>query len=395
MIACVRIPWFAARLAEEEQPLLCAAPLLLTRTASDRARVVAVNRLAAQAGADAGMLVSRARALCPEAFIAPAQPDHWRRRLHTLMERLTVYSQYVDAERDLAQTATMYVDLGKLRPREGIALGEQMCSLLLEQGFTVSVGLASGKFTARMAAGLTDAVHLVPRGEEAAFLASHPVTDLPLDKETARWLTLLGLHHIGQLAILPAGALAAQLGAEGKRLSQLVRGDDPRRVSQFVPEQQEVLSQGFDPGVADRQIVDRVVTDLIQRLSGRLHEQGLTCRSLSLGVECDAGGCLEHSRRLREAISQSGVLSRMAATLLSQMQIEHPVTAVTVRLGQLAPAVPQQLSLFGESNGNDLRLKLLDITARYGDDRLYGISLVQPYYPLPELGFHLERVEVA
>ncbi len=391
MIACVRLSCFAATLEAAQ----LSRPLLIVRTVHGRARTLAVNPQAIRQGVSLGMPLSRAQALCPDALIRPAAPDRWRRQLDERMGQLSHYSQYVDAAPDVAQTALIYLDLGKLRPAEGLALAAEMRERMMAAGFVTSVGLASGKFTAGLAASSTATVHLVPPGGESGFLAPLPVEHLPLERETARRLALLGLQVIGQLATLPGGALAAQFGAEGARLARLAQGKDNRRVARYLPDPREEEWCGFEPAVEDRQIIERVLTTMTSRLSHRLNQQGWTCGELTLTLRFEDGGSVESVRRLREPLNSAQALSRLGQMLLERLTLNRPVSAVACLLGRLAPVQPRQMSLFGDEDDEELRLRLIDATARYGDDRLYGVTLIPPLYPLPELAFRLERVAVA
>lgn len=388
MIVSVWIPYFATAL---EADIPDQSAVLIFR----KTRVLARNAAAVRAGVLANMPLSRARALCPQAVIRPAAPDRWRRILTTQMEWLSRYSQYVEAARHPGQTATIALDPGKLRAGEGLVLAEEIRQHMAGQGFAARVGLASNRFTASVAARTAQPVQLVPQGDESRFLAALPVSYLPLNSEMSRRLSLFGLERIGHLAALPAGALAAQFGADGERLARLARGKDSRPVARFVPECGEQVSHSFDPPLEDRQILERVVGELLTGLSTRLQSQGQSCREVILTIRSAAGGSLEICRKLREPVTSASPLLRLLRLPLERLMVSDAVQAVEITLLKLAPILPQQLSLFGDEAGTDVRLKLLAVTSRYGDDRLFGVRLSIPLVPLPELGFSLERVEVA
>src|SRR4029077_18236161 len=85
------------------------------------------------------------------------------------------------------------------------------------------VGWGLGKFVSWVAATRAkpgEAV-IVPVGGEAKFLASQPISVLPLDLDTHRRLRQLGLKTLGTLAALPEEAVASQFGATGRRLWRL------------------------------------------------------------------------------------------------------------------------------------------------------------------------------
>jgi len=133
------------------------------------------------------MSLSRARALCPEAEVQMASPGQTRRAVQINLTRISAYTQWVEAEHHAAQTATLFADLGRLTIKDGQQIAEQITQMLGEHGFKASIGLASNKFVAHVAAdsGHCGSVSIVRKGDEAAYLASRSVAHLPLDTETA------------------------------------------------------------------------------------------------------------------------------------------------------------------------------------------------------------------
>jgi len=393
MIACLRLPSFAVTAHDADD----SAPVLIARYQGERGRIVGACAQAEQAGVMVGMTMSRARALCPTAQVTLLAPSRVRRTFETLQTSLMRYSQWSDIERDGLQTAILYVDLGKLMPRDGRSMAEQIIDEFECLGFPASIGLGSGKFTARVAAEQTSVgeVCLVGRGDEAAFLAPHPVTRLPLDKETARRLNLLGLQRMGQLAGLPRSALIAQFGKLGERLHRLVSGEDLRRVARYTPPATESVLQCFDPPLEDRLILDVVLAACAETLITRLTEQNITCREITLTVRLDNRVELDAQIRPRDPISRSAVLKRVAQSLAQKLTITAGVVSLEMRLGRLAPLRPRQLSLFETLDASDPREALLDLAERYGESVFYSIS-VNPLMPhIPEWRFLLEKIEAA
>jgi hypothetical protein len=310
---------------------------------------------------------------------------------------LTDYSQWVEAERTGIQTAVLYIDLGKLRPSEGRAIAAQMIAQLGTLGFAVSIGLASGKFTAMVAANTAQVgeIRLVAQGDEACFLSAQPVTLLPLDRELDRRLALLGLYRIGQLAALPRNALIAQFGKPGGRLHRLASGEDQRRVARYTAPVTECETRQFDPPLDDRLILQSVLSALSAGLAGKLAEQGLSCREVTLTLRLENRLELDIQSRPREPISSGVVLVRTIWSLLNKLTLNAGIIEAEIQLGRLTPTLPRQLSLFDVLEGHDPREVLLDLSERYGEDLFYTVA-TNPLQPrLPEWRFILEKVEAA
>ncbi|MGH7677225.1 MAG: hypothetical protein ACRENU_02085, partial [Gemmatimonadaceae bacterium] len=72
-------------------------------------------------------------------------------------------------------------------------------------------------------------VTVIPPGGDAHYLASAPLSLVPMDAEIREALRALGIRAIGQFADLDAGDVEQRWGDEGLTAWRLARGDDPRR----------------------------------------------------------------------------------------------------------------------------------------------------------------------
>lgn len=396
MIACVLIPHFAAAIEARDHPRFLAQPVLVVRySAKGRGKVAACSPTAELVGVEIGMPSVRAAALCPEAILLTAAPYRYRRALLNVMDSLRVYSQWIDVDKPYLQTATLYIDLGKLRPSDGRALAQGIIDhLCREQGVAAVVGLAADKFTALLSAHRMNAITLVPRGEEAAFLASQPVDFLDLDPELARRLALFGLDTLGQVAALSRGAMMEQFGEAGLTLHRRASGEDKRRVARYMPPHTEQAHAEFDPPVRDRLIVQNVLAAQTETLAQRLKGTNLTCRQITLTLHLESGGQLEDSRQLRQPVYSAASLYRAAQAALHRLTPHEGVIRVALELATLKPHLPQQLSLFDTASTPDPLAVVSDIAARYDESYFYTAALsANPSY-LPEFSFYLTALDV-
>src|SRR6266481_5588462 len=143
-------------------------------------------------------------------------------------------------------------------------------------GRTVRLGYGLGKFVAWVAATRSkpdDAV-IVPLGGEKAFLASQPISVLPLDADTHRRLRQLGIRTLGALAALPEEAVTAQFGAMGRRLWRLAAG-------RIAPEPIVAALTFFTP-VGERELLAHALDQLIARALNRPHRVGWRAHAVRL-----------------------------------------------------------------------------------------------------------------
>ncbi len=401
MIACIRLPYFAATVHRRDQPTVTDEPLILFRHQGRRCRVVAVCAQAEASGAQPGMSLSRARALCPEAQLLPILTSRAQQALGDLLLALTDFSARLEAEGDAIQTAAVVIDLGRLYPEQGTAIAAQIIEKLRTRGFEASIGLAANRFTAHVAAATASAGQptLVPLGEEAAFLAPLPVSWLPLDAEQARRLDLLGLRHIGQIAALPRAALVEQFGTAGRRLHQLAQGlapgmaqgADDSRVARFTPPVVLGASRQFDVALDNRLLIDGVLGALAAELAAQL--DGQASRTVTLVVGLERGGEQEAQARLPNPVGQGIGLLRELQKLFDRLPINSGVLSLSAQAGDLAPVVARQLSLFDMPPAHSPGQRLIDLAACYRQARFFRVVPVEQ--PLLELRFRLEPVDVA
>lgn len=226
MIACVRLPHFAAALEARDDPALRSTAFALV---DNQTTVTGVSPRAARAGVRAGMSVTQARALCAGLVLRPAVYSRRQRAFDDLLDALTTFTAQVEPETGLElradnrqrqhtsflrpeqlddfPSATCYLDLGKLHADEAPGLAREILHVVSEQTqLSAALGLSSGKFPARVAAMAVNSgdVLVVPGGHERDFLAGFTAALLPVDGETLRLLDLLGWHTLGDVAAQPA-----------------------------------------------------------------------------------------------------------------------------------------------------------------------------------------------
>ncbi len=395
MIACLRLPYFAATIARRADPALLERPLLLVRYANGRGKVIALCPQAESVGVQVGMSLSRARAICPEAQVTVLESSPIRRVLESVLSDLTDYSQWIEAERNVHQTAWIAIDLGKLRPSEGGQMAETIIARLeRDYGLRASVGLASNRFVARAAAALNDQVTLVRPGDEVAFLAPLPADHLPLDAEIARRLDLFGLRQIGQVAALPRAAMLAQFGKEGVRLHKLACGEDSHRVAKYQPPLVESAAHQFEPPLEDRLILGQVLGTLTTQLTAHLTTTQQTCREITLRLKLTDRSEREAQTRPPTPLHTAPSLQRVVNGLLEKLTLPAPVTAIEVSIGRLEPLQPQQLTLFDSLMPTDPRPALLDVVTRCESAHVYTAMLLTSSM-LPEQVCHWQPLEAA
>lgn len=364
-IACLRVPDLplAARLRAE--PELAGAPLAVTADEGLRAEIVSVCAAAARQGVRAGQSVAQARTCCADLVLRARAPALERAARGALRDAALSFSPRVEEAPPAAGTcaaeAVCFLDASGMgrRFRSEAGFAAALAARAHGLGLPALVSIASSRAAARLAArasGEPGEVRVLVAGQEAAWLAPLPVDLADPSDDLAEALTRFGIRRLGDLARLPARALATRLGPQALRLTKLARGESDTVPIEVVP------PAGFEEAIELEASLERleplafVLRGLLGRLLARLEARGLACNDLDLDLGLAEGGhearhvglaapttdlrallrlaCLAlEARPPRGAISSVGVTTIGAAVRADQLDLFRPAGPAPARLG--------------------------------------------------------------
>ncbi len=411
LAACVWIPLFPLRCEEARHEGLVGYPTALLAPDTTR-KLWQVSPLARHAGVKPGMTVSQAIGLCSTLRLIEPDPVHYDERFANLLSALTEVSPVVEA----AELGLAYVGVDGL---EGIyGSREKIIEALkktLECWNVGRIGLGPGKFIAWVAASRTkpgEAI-VVPVGEEQKFLASQPVSVLPLDPDTHRRLRQLGIRSLGALAALPEAAVTAQFGALGKRLWRLAAGRIAEPVAGSIAPEPIVAALTFFTPVGERELLVHSLDQLIaralkhpRRIGWRVHavrlRADIECVEMNENAGRGAACCAPTNRSwlvnvlLKDPTADG---DRIAAPLKTRLEQSPPTGAVERLVLEFTAFAPgtAELQLFARDaqaaaragQQRALQTAAREIRMRVQRACLYHIIEVQPWSRLPERRYAL------
>jgi DNA polymerase-4/protein ImuB len=251
------------------------------------------------------------------------------------------------------------------------------------------VGLADGKFVARVAALLAapGRVRRVPPGAAPRFLATLPVSVLPVAPEVVERLGLFGLRRLGDLAGLPLGAVQAQFGSEGRRAWRLARGLDD---TPLLPQDFPIVLQdrfAFDPPVVTRDVVALAARHLLGRLVEHPLFQFRAARGLTFRAHTGDGQTWERRLTFRQPLSDPERMLLALRGKLAAFAPTAPVEAVALALTDLCAEGGTQASLPIAQRVGDrqqLREAIHQLRSHYGYSPIAKIVEVEPWSRIPE-----------
>jgi DNA polymerase-4 len=403
VIACLSIPYFSAAVERRTNDSLAQTPLVIGGQPWEPKPVYAFSQEAAQGGVRPGMSLRLAHLLTPDSHFMPADPSRYLDASGEVVDVLVDFSPLVEPEElwqpETQQTAggqhlpaRYYMDLDSLPIGEALPLVQEMGRTVRQETKLIpAIGLAEQRLAAQVAATLARPNHAktVPVGEEAAFLADRPITFLPLDKETARRLRLLGIRTMGQLAALPPTAVQTQFGTAAVALQKFVRGEADTPLQPHQPEQKEQVTYHFPSPIIDRGAMETIIGRAAVTLANKLQAAGLSGQTLHLAWELERD-TLEQSLTLRAPASTSETLAAALRELLHQANHNGGVERLTVSLSALTVAAAEQLTLFAPSLHGSTQS--LDSAITKHGRCLYRPKRLDNYHPLPERRFQWQEM---
>jgi protein ImuB len=439
MIVCVLIPRFALSTALGDRTELLQSPIALAPEPGGTQQVGEVSLAAEAFGIHPGMRLGEALARCPRLTLVPPDPagvaDLWER----LLVRLESVGAAVEPERPglvcfdargllklhggtegvlrAARTALRLPARFGVAPSRFAAVAAatrartrrpEIVGAAGGHGRGGGAGLQGGSERLRESERLRGSERLREserlRGSERmggsdslggsdarelarAYLAPLPVALLrarPALADLPEALERLGIRTLGELADLPAAALADRFGKRGLLAYELARGGDsalsPRPAGEFLREALEL------PEAASGIQLERGLGLLIDRLLARRERRGRTLRSVVISAKLvERGGTWREPVVFREALADPVRMRLALAPHLAQM----PAPAEELRLSveSFGPLASDQRPLLEDpaaARTARLREAIRQARAAAGPEAALRVLEVDPDSRFPE-----------
>jgi DNA polymerase-4 len=285
-IAHVDCDAFYATIEKRDDPSLADQPVIIG--GGQRGVVLTCCYVARTFGVRSAMPMFEARRLCPHATIVRPRMEKYAevgRAVRAHMRDLTPLVEPVsidEAFMDLSGTERLH----GMPPGKLLAIFAERVERELK--ITVSIGLATNKFLAKIASDLDK-----PRGfavlgaaEAAAFLAPKPVSLIfGVGRVAQARLAKDGLRTIGDLQRAGETELMRRYGGEGARLYRLAHGRDDRRVNAERETKSISAETTFDRDIGDIRPLTQRLLRLSEKVSARLKASELAGTTVTLKLK--------------------------------------------------------------------------------------------------------------
>jgi DNA polymerase-4 len=365
------------------------APLLIVGgSAQSRGVVCSASYEARKFGVRSAMPMSRAIRLCPAALVVPVPGRACREKHAEIRAVLERFAPVVQA----ASIDEWYLDLGGTEALyEGASL-EVIAhrireAVVAETRLTLSFGGGTSKLVAKLAVERAkpskgaSGVHVVPAGEELAFMRQLELRDIPgVGPKTTARLAERGLRTVEDVLALDSAALARLVGeSDAAWLAARVRGIDDGEVEERDEVKSISRDETFDQDIDDDLLLEGELTELVGRAAADLREEELTARTITVRIRDRDFTNRSASRTVDESIASDRAIYLVARELLQKLRRARriPARLLSVALTNFTAPPTKQLALFESAappleTPKDLEVsRAMDaVRARFGRDAI-------------------------
>lgn len=309
--------------------------------------------------------------LCPDLIVVPPSHRRYGEMSASVFEVFREFTPYVEG----LSLDEAFLDVSGLRrhfdtPVEvAVSVRSEIRSRL---GLPASVGIASSKFMAKLASesAKPDGYRHIPKETELGYLHALPVQALwGVGPATLAGLQRLGVVTIGDLAELPEPTLLRALGpSQGRQLSDLARGVDPRPVTPDTEAKSISVEETYARDLEGADIVETALLAHAQRLADRLHRAGLAARTVTLKVRYDDFTTVTRSVTPGGVVDSPRDLYLTATELIGSIDRGRPIRLLGLGGTGLEPTrAPRQLSIDTDASWARVAGAVAEVRERFGE----------------------------
>ena len=371
---------FFCAVEELQDPSLIGKPFAVGGKPDERGVVASCSYAARAFGIRSAMPMSRALRLCPGLKIISSHHKMYSEISANVMEHLYRLTPMVEQ----ISIDEAFLDVSDLHQEPAVIAHQVQGEINAKLILPCSLGVASNKLVAKIAndvgkasargSGPPNAITVVPPGQESDFLAPLPVLALwGVGPKTAERLSEIGVHTIGNLAILPEKELVGMFGKIGRELWLHANGIDDRPI--ITRHEIKSISQEttFARDISDGKLLYHTLVELSESVGYRLRQANLSGSTVKIKIRWPDFTTLTRQVTLEQPTNLDATITSNAWQLfIKEWQYGKAVRLIGVGVSALsAPA--RQLSLWDLSSLKETNLQsALDmLRKRYGKDVLH------------------------
>lgn len=307
-----------------------------------RGIIAAASYAVRRFGVRSAMPTIRALRLCPQLILVPPDRPLYT-RLHRQLQEVT-HRHFPETE--WTSIDEFYADTTRLQTRhpDPRSLGQMLKEdIRRTTGLTCTIGLASGKTVAKIAADAhkPDGLAVIEPGAEAAFLAPLPIRSLPgMGPKSTEAVERLGVRTIGDL-LIPRfeSGLARLLGTRLASFQSLAQGLDSDPVVADRAAKSTSHETTFGEDTNDPAVLEPIVHGFLELLAHELRLEGLAAGSFTLKLKDSHFRITTRQRKFATPLNYDpDMWPDIRAALAGLLQTRSRYRLVGLALSDLGPA---------------------------------------------------------
>jgi len=360
-----------------DNPALKGKPVIVGGS-RERGVVSSASYEARKFGVHSAQPMATAMRLCPHGIFLPVRMARYKEvseqvfeifyRFTPLVEPLSIDEAFLDVTGST-----------RLFGRPGDIAKKIKKTVLEETGLTVSAGVASSKFVAKIASDMDkpDGLTIVSPDRVREFLNPLPIKKMwGVGKVMQQALMRLNVRTFRDLSQVPLKVLEKEFGKRGLMLHQLSMGIDDREV---IPDH-EMKSIGheetFSQDILDMNTAKKKLLYLANKVAYRMRKKEAAGKTVTLKVKYSDFRQVTRSKTLPKSTDDGFEIYSTVCRLLEKTAVgKRPVRLLGISLSQLSfLGAEHQLTLF-DQDADSLKRKNLNIALdslyeKYGEENI-------------------------
>lgn len=366
-----------------DKPELKGKPVIVGG-AKERGVVSSASYEARRFGVHSAQPITTAIRLCPDGIFMPVRMSRYKEVSGQVFEIFHCFTPLVEP----LSIDEAFLDLTGAERLMG--QGEEIAkkikdTVLKKTGLTVSAGVASSKFVAKIASDIDkpDGLTVVPPDRVREFLDPLPVKKMwGVGKVTQQALARLNVKTFKDLRQIPVEILEKNFGKHGAAMHLLSMGIDerdvePEREPKSIGHEQTFMKDILNPDQAKKEILS-----LANRVALRMRREEVRGSTVSLKVKYSDFTQITRAATLPEPTDDSMEIYSTSCRLLKKTAVgKRPVRLLGISLSQLSSLEGEkQLFLFDQDKGyrkrKNLNTALDSICEKFGEKSIRPATLI-------------------
>jgi DNA polymerase-4 len=364
---------FYASVEQVDHPEYAGKPVIVGGLPGDLRSVVSTASYEARTfGVHSAMPLAQALKLCPRGIYLRGNMDRYREISARIMG---IFGDFSPEVRQLSIDEA-FLDItgtgGLLGPPEVLA-GKLKAAVREKTGLTVSVGIASNRYVAKIASGMSkpDGLYRIVPGAEEAFMRSLPVTKIwGAGEKTQEIFRGHGFKTGDDIFRLSRDSLSAIFGRSfGVFLYRAVRGEAAENFESERGERSMSAERTFPRDLYDSFAIETALLDMCETLWWRLLSEERQARTVQVKIRYkDFSTELGRESSPNPVVSLNDLYARVLALFRKKYRSGRGLRLVGAGLMNLEEGdLPRQGDLFGSGGEKERTLEkaILEINKKF------------------------------